>query len=177
VPYYEFYCPENHRIYTFFARSLALAGKVPRCPDDPAWPLVKMPSRFAVTGRATEKLDDSLGGEDDPGMERMMAEMEREMAGLDENNPDPRQLARLMRRITEATGEATPPVVEEMLQRMESGEDPEALEQEYGDALEAWEPPQGGESPAGQSTVARIRRHLPPTQDSRVFDMADWVAG
>ena len=42
MPIYEFYCPDNHRIYSFLARSLALAGRIPRCPENPDYRLVKV---------------------------------------------------------------------------------------------------------------------------------------
>ena len=52
MPIYEFYSPETHKIYSFFARSLAYASKTPRCPDKPGAPMERMISKFAVTGRA-----------------------------------------------------------------------------------------------------------------------------
>ena len=35
--------------------------------------------------------------------QQVMAEMENEMSSMNEDNPDPRQLGRLMRKMTEAT--------------------------------------------------------------------------
>ena len=69
-------------------------------------------------------------------MEQAMMEMERDFAGMDESNPDPRALARMMRKMSDLTGEKMPGTMEEMIQRMEAGEDPEKLEEEYGEALE-----------------------------------------
>ena len=182
MPYYEFYCPNNHRIYTFFARSLAHAGKLPRCPDNPQWPLEKRVSRFAVVGRAKEP--QAGGGPDDPDdprMEAAMAEMEHEMAGMDENNPDPRQLARMMRRMGELTGEPMGEAMEEMIGRLEAGEDPDRLEEEFGDALDdpdgiGGEGTEPAADPGGGRRLRRlIARHRPPLRDQRVFEMADWV--
>ena len=187
MPYYEFYCPQNHRIYTFFARTLADAGKVPRCPDHPAWRLEKRVSRFAVVGRAKEP---AAGGEsdgvDDARLEAAMAEMEREAAGMDEDNPDPRQLARLMRRMGELTGEPMGEAMQEMIGRLEAGEDPEALEEQFGDALDddplgpgggGGEGGEGEDAAAGGSRVARFlaSRSRPPQRDARVFEMSDWT--
>jgi hypothetical protein len=96
MPIYEFYCPDNHKIYSFLARSLAYSGKTPRCPDNPKLRMERMISRFAVTGRAKEEGDTLPGsGPDDTRMEAAMAEMEREFGGMDSENPDPRQVARL----------------------------------------------------------------------------------
>src|ERR1043165_8032126 len=141
MPIYEFYCPDNHRIYSFYARSLAYAGTTPRCPDDAGFRMERMVSSFAVTGRAKEKPDAPAGPEaDDPRMEGMMAEMEREFGGMDSDNPDPRMLARMMRKMTELGGGKVPGEVDEMIRRMEAGEDPEKLEAEYGDAMENFDP-------------------------------------
>src|SRR6187402_3156604 len=107
MPIYEFFCPRNQRIYSFFARSLAYSDKTPRCPENSKWKLEKMVSNFAVTGRAKEKPEMPPGGGDgpdfdDPRMEKMMAEMEREFSGMgDTENPDPKMLGRMMRKMME----------------------------------------------------------------------------
>src|SRR6187401_2703245 len=109
MPIYEFYCPDNHKIYSFFARSLAYSGRTPRCPDNPKLRMERMISRFAVPGRAKEEPDTLPGSDpDDTRMEAAMAEMEREFGGMDSENPDPRQMARMMRRMTSIMGENVP---------------------------------------------------------------------
>src|SRR6187551_2078465 len=131
MPIYEFYCPDNHRIYSFYARSLAYADRTPRCPDNPKLRMERMISNFAITGRAKEKPDLPAGADaDDPRMEAMMAEMEREFGGMDTENPDPKMLARMMRKMTALSGEKVPGEVDEMIRRMEAGEDPEKLDEE-----------------------------------------------
>ena len=50
MPIYEFYSPDTNKVYSFFARSLSLGQKVPRCPDKPGARMERMVSRFAVTG-------------------------------------------------------------------------------------------------------------------------------
>jgi len=49
-------------------------------------------------------------------------------------------LARMMRKMTAMSGEKVPGEVDEMIRRMEAGEDPEKLEGEYGDAMENFDP-------------------------------------
>ena len=56
MPIYEFYSPDTNRIYSFFARSLAQGRLTPHCPDNPRARMERMISRFAVTGRAKEKI-------------------------------------------------------------------------------------------------------------------------
>jgi len=179
MPIYEFYCPDNHRIYSFFARSLAHAGKTPRCPDNPKHKMERMMSTFAVTGRAKEKPDMPPGaGLDDPRMEAAMAEMEREMSGLDEENPNPRQLAQLRRKMSEITGEKVPQLLEQMLQRLEAGEDPEKIEEEMGDVMDDAGMGEGG--PEESSEQAAIRARLrglrrKPQRDPTLYEMSDFL--
>lgn len=177
MPIYEFYSPDTNKIYSFFARSLSVAGRVPRCPDKPKAKMEKVVSRFAVTGKAKEET--AGGGDDamDPRMERVMADMEREMAGIDENNPDPRLLGRLMRKMTEATGKKVPEEMEQMLRRLESGEDPEKLEEEFGGALdEIGEGAFGLDEEGGESASKKARARRPrPKRDPRLYEYSDYL--
>ena len=174
MPIYEFYSPDTHKIYSFFARSLAYADKIPRCPDKPDALMERVISQFAVTGRAKEK-SDSPGGDDlDPRMERVMADMERDMAGMDENNPDPRALGHMMRKMTEATGQKMPAEMEQMIRRLEAGENPEKLEEEFGDAFENMDFPDGGEGEAVGDSASKSRRKK-AERDPALHEFADFV--
>lgn len=134
MPLYEFYCPDNNKLYTFLARTLSYREKTPRCPDNAAFKMERRVSNFAVIGRAKEDDgDDPFAGMDESKMEGLMAEMEREMSGMDENNPDPRQLGRFMRKMTDLMGDKAPEAMREMVARLEAGEDPEKLEEQFGD--------------------------------------------
>lgn len=178
MPIYEFYCPRNNRIYSFLARSLSYSNRTPRCPENPKWKLEKMISGFAITGRAKEKPTGPDAMPDDPRMEKMMAEMEREFSSLGDNdNPDPKMMARMMRKMSEMTGEKTPEAMEEMLGRMEKGEDPEKLEAEYGDVLDGMpEPGAGAGEEAGESSVKAALRRLrgQPKRDATLYEMSEY---
>src|SRR5688572_2608170 len=118
MPIYEFYSPQNNTLYQFLARTLAYRDKVPVCPDNPEFKLEKRMSRFAVIGRAKEESqDDPFAGLDDSKMESLMADMESEMGGMDDDNPDPRQLGRFMRKMTDLLGDKTPPELREIVKR------------------------------------------------------------
>jgi hypothetical protein len=154
MPIYEYYCPDNNRIYQFFAKSLAQAQATPKCPDNPAFRMVKMISGFAIS-RGTKKSGgaETTGGESDPGagpagagpdagaagggpddprMEAAFSQMESEMGSIDEN--DPRAMGRMMRRMSELTGEKLDGEMEEMVRKLEEGQDPEKLEEQMGGA-------------------------------------------
>ena len=134
MPIYEYYCSENHTVYQFYARSIAQGKTTPPCPDNPSWPLKRIVSQFAFTGLAKEpsaEADTPAGGEaDDPRMEAAMAEMEKEMASVDEN--DPKAMARMMRRMAELTGEKIDGEMEEVVRKLEEGADPDSLEDRLG---------------------------------------------
>ena len=177
MPIYEFYCPDNHRIYSFYARSLAYADRTPRCPDGSKHRMERMISNFAITGRAKEKPELPGGADlDDPRMEAMMAEMEREFGGMDSENPDPKMLARMMRKMTALSGEKVPGEVDEMIRRMEAGEDPEKLDAEFGDAMEKFDPMGGGEPGAMDEMKARLRALRQPRRDPTLYEMSDFLA-
>lgn len=175
MPIYEFHSPDTNRIYSFFARSLSMVEKTPRCPDDPAARMERVVSRFAFTGRAKEEHPADPGAMDDPRMERMMAEMERDMAGLDENNPDPRALGQMMRKMTEATGQKMPAEMEHMIRRLEAGEDPEKLEEEFGDSLDGLDFP-GMDGEEGNATAPRAAKTpRPPARDPNLYEFSDYL--
>lgn len=184
MPIYEFYCRDNHKIYSFFARSLTYANRTPRCPENPAWHMEKVVSKFAVIRRAKEPEANPAGGDDDlndPRMAAAMAQLEREMggmAGLESENPDPRQLARMMRRISALTGEKVPKDMEQMLRRMEAGESLEKLDEEYADT-DFPEEGSGAESESEKETdmMARLRRfrNRPPERVSTLYEMREFV--
>jgi hypothetical protein len=54
----------------------------------------------------------------------------------DINEDDPRQAANLMRRLSQMAGLNMGKGMEEAIERMEAGEDPEKVEEEMGDVLE-----------------------------------------
>ncbi len=139
MPIYEFYCPQNNTVYSFLAKRLISSGEIPRCPGGEGLHMERVMSGFSITGaqkKSREGEDGEAGGGmdfDDPRMEAAMAELERDMAGMDEENPDPRQLGRLMRKMSDLTGERLDGEMEEMVRKLEEGADPDALEEEFGD--------------------------------------------
>lgn len=143
MPIYEYYCPQNHTVYQFYAKTLAQGKTTPRCPDNPKWTLKRVVSQFAFTGQAREPQADAdtpagEGGPDDARLEAAMGAMEKEFESVDEN--DPRAMARMMRRMSELTGEKIDGEMEEVVRKLEEGADPESLEEQLG----------GGEVGAGE---------------------------
>lgn len=179
MPIYEFFCPQTNRIYSFYARSMAMSGKTPRCPDNPKYRMERIISSFSVTGKNQEEKPSSSGGDPEfPRMDKAMAELERDFSGMDEANPDPKQLARMMRKMSDVTGEKMPETMAEMIKRMEAGEDPEKLEAEYGDALEDLDPADAPDAAAPgdeKATGSKLRPRPRATRDPTLHEMADYV--
>ncbi len=136
MPIYEFYCPDCHTVYNFFSARIDTAAS-PECPRCEREGLERKPSRFATLKHGGEDggEDDPFSGLDEAKLEGAMASLMQEMGGL-ENEDDPRAMGRLMRRFGELSGLEMGDRMEEMVQRMEAGEDPESLEAEMGDDLD-----------------------------------------
>jgi putative FmdB family regulatory protein len=163
MPIYEFYCEDCHRVLRFLARRVDTTSR-PACPRCGRRRLPRRPSTFAVARGLSEPTAAPGDDLDDAQLERAMAQFAAEAEGLDDD--DPRQAARLMRQLYETLGLGEHPGVEEALARMEAGEDPEQVEADLGDVLDA-EP---GET--GGSRLRRLRRRvLPPTVDPKLYEM------
>ena len=137
MPIYEFYCSHCNTIFNFFSRSVN-TGKKPDCPKCKTVRLSRQMSRFAVTGKAKEESDMGDLPFDESKMEKAMNVLAGEADKINEN--DPRQAVNLMRKLSDMTGLQLGPGMQEALNRMESGEDPEQIETEMGDLLEGEEP-------------------------------------
>ena len=133
MPIYEFFCEDCNMLFNFFSRSVNTT-KIPRCPKCKQ-PLSRQMSVFAFTGRTGEKED----MDDLPLDESKMQQAMQMLAGEAEkmNEDDPRQAADLLRKLSDATGLEMGNGMQEALQRMENGEDPEQIEAEMGDLLES----------------------------------------
>lgn len=185
MPIYEYYCPDNHTVYQFFAKTLAQAQTIPKCPDNPRFRMRKLVSSFAVTkgGRkddAGESKPGPAGGDpaEDARMEAAMGAMEKEFSSVDEN--DPRAMARMMRRMSELTGEKIDGEMEEVVRKLEEGADPDSLEDQLGGGEEpgAMDDPYGegmGGEPAAPADPREPRRPLKvrrvlPRRDPKLYD-------
>jgi putative FmdB family regulatory protein len=137
MPIYEFYCEDCNTVFNFFSRTVNTRKK-PNCPKCKTKKLSRQVSLFAVTGKAKEDGDLDDLPIDENKMEKAMTLLAREAEGINED--DPKQAANLMRKLSDMTGLKLGPGMDEALQRMEKGEDPEQVEAEMGDILENEDP-------------------------------------
>jgi putative FmdB family regulatory protein len=143
MPIYEFACPKCRVIFSFLSKRLN-PDRLPACPKCGNRKMAKQMSRFAMPKRLAEpaaKADDGPEGEsgpepdlDDPRVMRAMGELERDMEHLDENNP--RHMAHMMKKMKDLLPPGSmPKEMDVAIKRLESGEDPEKIEQDMGDVL------------------------------------------
>jgi len=139
MPIYEFYCHKCNTVYSFFSKGVN-TDKTPKCPKCKRIKLKRQMSVFAKIKTGGDEGPEAAGMPpiDEAAMEKAMTMLAGEADKLNED--DPRQAVDLMRKLTEATGMNLGPAMEEALRRMEKGEDPEQIDAEMGDLLEAEEP-------------------------------------
>ncbi|HXP90478.1 MAG TPA: zinc ribbon domain-containing protein [Fibrobacteria bacterium] len=146
MPIYEFVCGDCNSVYQFFSKRIE-PEKVPPCPKHPEHaPMSRQMSRFAM-GRSSSKGDATpdpatdreegprASGPDpeNPLVEARMMDLMTRMESMDEN--DGRSMGRMMRELASITGEGSrDPAMQEAIRRLESGEDPEKVEQIVSDA-------------------------------------------
>ncbi len=166
MPIYEFYCADCHTIYSFFSRRID-TNKVPSCPKCGRPELRRQVSMFSLSkARAETGQDDAFADVDESKLGAAMASLAGEMEGL--NEEDPRQVAKLMRRLFDASGVNLNDGMQEAIRRMEAGEDPDRIEQDMGDLLEAGDP----FAPTRRQTLNDLRRrYLPPAVDETLYDL------
>jgi len=151
MPIYEFACPKCRRIFSFLARRVDPDHR-PACPKCRHKKMSRQISLFALTLNRSEPLAKGDRGTeehpmpdlDNPVVARAMADMERDLAHLDENNP--KQMAQIMRKMKNLMpAEALPKELETAIKRLEAGEDPEKIEADMGDVFGAMAGDSGGE--------------------------------
>jgi putative FmdB family regulatory protein len=122
MPIYEYYCADCRRRVSLLWRSFAdLEKREAVCPRCGGKNLQRLVSRVAVLRSEESRLDNLA----DPSS----------MGDVDEN--DPKSLARWMRKMSQETGEDMGPEFDEVVGRLEAGEDPESIEKSMPDLGEA----------------------------------------
>jgi putative FmdB family regulatory protein len=164
MPIYEFYCGDCHRVYSFLSRAID-TRKRPSCPRCGRPDLSRRISAFAISKGRKEP---TLGGEASDQADQRLQQAMESLGGDAEamNEEDPRQAARVMRKLFDAAGLPMGAGMEEALRRMEAGEDPEKIETEMGDVFE--EDPFAAE----EKGLGGLRHKLrPPTVDPDLYEM------
>ena len=164
MPIYEFYCNKCNTIFQFFSRIINTT-KLPNCPQCNDVQLSRIASTFAAISSSSESssTEDNLPPVDEAKMEKALVSLAEEAGKIDEN--DPKQAAQLMRKLTKETGLKLGSGMEEALNRLEKGEDPEKIEKEMGDFLETDEP----FLIEGQKSNAQAKSRM--KRDDKLYDL------
>jgi putative FmdB family regulatory protein len=171
MPIYEFYCGDCHTVYSFLSRTVNTT-KRPDCPRCRRPKLERRVSRFAISKGQSKppEADQAMPDLDEAKMEQAMEQLAGEAEGMDED--DPRQMARMMRKLYEGAGLPVSEKMEEAVRRLEAGEDPEKIEEEMGDFLDEEDPLLGGAGGAAGGGLRGLSRKLrPPNVDETLYDL------
>ncbi|MDH3402303.1 MAG: zinc ribbon domain-containing protein [Acidobacteriota bacterium] len=163
MPIYEFYCSACHALFSFYSARVD-TEKRPSCPRCGTPELERKPARFATLGGAAEGED---GEPEDARLDRAMAQLAGELESAADGD-DPRQMARMMRRLGEASGLDLGSGMESMIARLEAGEDPDALDDEMAE-LEGAEGSDAGELFRLRRRAAARRSRRPTVDDELYF--------
>ncbi len=167
MPVYEFYCGDCHTIYSFLSQEVN-TSKTPACPKCKKKKMKRQVSQFAIsTGRSDDGPED-FPNLDDDAMEKAMMSLERDMQGMDED--DPRAMAKMMRKLSDATGMNFGEGMQEAMRRMEAGEDPDKVEEEMGDLLDDDDEMFGPGSVKARLRAMAARLNAPKIDDG-LYDM------
>ena len=163
MPIYEFFCPLCNTIFKFFSRSIN-TEKIPLCPKCNENRLKRQISIFSSPGKAKE---DTNNAENLPVDESKMADAMQKLMGEAEkmHDEDPRKAAQLMQKFSDITGLKYNDSIQEAISRLESGEDPENIEAQMGEAFEGEDPfVLPAKNKQGKSFV-------PPSYDDTLYEM------
>jgi len=176
MPIYEFYCEPCHTIFNFLSKRVDTTA-TPPCPTC-GRALARQFSSFAHPRNggkdavAADAADDGSPQIDETRMEQALDAMGPEIGNLGDDT-DPRHAAMLLRRFAQTSGMKFNDTVKEALARMASGEDPEKIEAEFGEALESANPfaaDDAGDAakPAG---LKRLLRAAGPRRDPTLHEL------
>lgn len=144
MPIYEYACMECRTVFQFWTQRIG-EKQNPQCPKCGRTHMKRLLSSFAIgKGQSSAKPESPMEGDSsipDPfanmspaqqeHAEREMMKLMSQAEGMDEN--DPRQMGAFMRKMSEITGLDLGSEMNEAIRRLESGEDPEKIEEEMGD--------------------------------------------
>jgi hypothetical protein len=137
-------------------------------------------SSFAISKGLLENSQgdpaDPFANIDESKLEQLMSEMAPGMQD-DGDQEDPKQMAHLMKRMFELTGGEPTGAMLEAIKRMEAGEDPDAIDEELGPAIDEQPDPfsSAGSAPTSKSTASKrlaVRRLLQaPKVDPELYEL------
>jgi putative FmdB family regulatory protein len=136
MPIYEFSCKSCNTIFSFFSKTVN-TKKEPSCPRCKG-SLNRQVSMFACPDNSKEEHSMDNFPVDERKLEQAINKLASEANSMDGENTA--QAADLMKKFSNMTGIKLGDGMQEALNRMESGEDPDKIEAEMGNVLENEDP-------------------------------------
>ena len=169
MPLYEFYCQVCHMIFTFRSPKVR-TGETPMCPRC-GGELKREVSAFSYIMRG--KNDAGMNNEDDTcdRMDRVIAEMGDRMQSLEDDDGDPREAVSVLRAMAEAGSVRFKPDVLEAMARIDAGEDPDKIDEMFGEVFETENPFDDVDEDGGARGIGWWKRLHEPVRDP---DWHDW---
>jgi len=164
MPIYEFYCIKCNTVYKFLSKRVNTVT-VPDCPQCKSIKLNRQVSLFH-TGSGKDKFytEDAIMPQiNEDKMEKALNMIAREAENINED--DPRQATALMRKMSDAAGLKMSANMEEVLSRIEKGEDPDKVEKEMTPILENEEPF------IVESNSIKIIKKKKPIFDDKIYEL------
>lgn len=116
MPSYEFRCKQCAKRFEIFIPYAEYDSKTVICPHCQSTEVQRRIGRVRVARASTESIDSLADSE--------------QLAGLED---DPREMGRRLRAMSRETGEELGPEFDEVVGRLEAGQDPEQIEQDLPD--------------------------------------------
>ena len=182
MPIYEFYSPDLEKIYSFFSHKVRSSDEIPKCPDGEQVSMKRLISGFSITGKQPSEIQESPQGDNsdvDPFADlepnkakHLMQEMEKSISSIDDDNPDPKQMGNLMRKMCEMSGERIDDRMEEVVRKLEEGKDPNEIEndmEEYlsGDSIDANE--------ENEESARKLLNQKKMTRDEELYQFEEYL--
>ena len=182
MPIYEFYSPDLQKIYSFFSHKVRSSDEVPTSPDGEQVSMQRLISGFSITGKQPSEIQESPqtdNSDADPFADlepskakHLMQEMEKSISSIDDDNPDPKQMGNLMRKMCEMSGERIDDRMEEVVRKLEEGKDPNEIEndmEEYlsGDSIDANE--------ENEESARKLLNQKKMTRDEELYQFEEYL--
>ena len=158
------------------------SNEVPTCPDGEQVSMQRLVSGFSITGKQPSEIQESPqtdNSDADPFADlepskakHLMQEMEKSISSIDDDNPDPKQMGNLMRKMCEMSGERIDDRMEEVVRKLEEGKDPNEIEndmEEYlsGDSVDANE--------ENEESARKLLNQKKMTRDEELYQFEEYL--
>lgn len=163
MPLYEFYCEPCHTLYTFRSPRVDTVT-LPVCPDC-GQELKREISPFSHSVRGKTRADTEENPGDLDRMDVAAAKLSERLHALERDDADPREAVRVMRELAREGGVRFNREVQEAMARIESGEDPEQVEETFREVFDTENPFESDNESPGPATTGWWRRIHPPRRD------------